>query len=146
MKRNLKIAIWMAIAGTTVIGCVGAPLSASELALKRLKLTASEFDRPQRVTIRFNPARCECPAFEASMDGRWHRVEMSKDNEGIAATLESEAIRKGPGWTASVMARSDGLERKLYHSPTMRILIAAICKNDDCSPAVTGIDSNGNDN
>ena len=146
MKPGFKIAVGLAVLGTTLLGCVGAPLSASEQALKRLKVTVAQLDGLQPVTIRFNPARCECPAFEAMLDGRWHRIEMSKDDESISALLEADAIRKGPGWTASVLAKGDGIERKLYRSPVIRIAVDAVCQDGECKGLQDGTGSDGDGN
>lgn len=46
---------------------------------------AVEADAPYRLSVRYNPAPCECPDFEVHYLGSWHRVVLS----GSTATIQA---------------------------------------------------------
>lgn len=47
----------------------------------------------ERLVVRYNPARCQCPAFEVQLGPHWVRLEVSgaDDKEGPAAVLLGRA-------------------------------------------------------
>jgi hypothetical protein len=116
-------------------GCAGAPLSSAEKALKRTSELVSLWSEVTEAPLRYNPARCDCPEFEIRLGDRWHRIVIANDvkEDPLAAEVYRNAVQVGPGWRATVSGKIDGVVRKRYRSPVMRLKINQVCGPVGCS-------------
>lgn len=133
MNRHIKIvllSLWCVISAP---GCVGAPLSAAELAVRRVTDTTREYSDFATGLIRYNPAGCECPDFELLLGERWHRVEITNDGRDEPATaIFSESLDTGSGFKCWIRGEIEGVLKKRYRSPVIRLRIESRCGSDGC--------------
>ena len=103
LRQMLLLLIGSAVvscASTTTETRVDEPLSYEEQIRNAASVAA---DQPQ-VFVRYNPATCECPAFEVKMGSRWVRVALNDINEP-----DSEAFK------LSFRAKQDMEANKVPH-------------------------------
>lgn len=124
-------------------GCVGAPLSAAELAVIRTRAIADENKDFETGMIRYNPARCNCPDFELLSGKRWLRIHILNDREDdpVAARLFSLSSATGPGWTTYIRGKIKGIYKKEYRTPVLRLDVESICASAGCKTTGIGADS-----
>lgn len=115
-------------------GCAGAPLSPAEMAKKRLAAAASEWSGETIITIRYNPARCDCPEFEALLNKKWYRTILGDGSgtEPVVKEIYDLAIKAGPGWTSSIRGAINGIQPKKYRSAVLKLDVKAICAWPGC--------------
>jgi hypothetical protein len=74
MRGVIPLLLWLA-----VVGCGGArpePQAAPNPLRREIELTVAAIDASQPLLLRFNPAACDCPAFEVKVGERWLRAEL----------------------------------------------------------------------
>jgi hypothetical protein len=136
MKAWLNTILPILMLAPIAAGCVGAPLSAAEKAVKRTSELSSRFSDFGTSRLRYNPARCDCPEFELLLGDRWHRVVIVNDRDDpVAGALAADAIQAGPGWTTTIRGEIDGVEKKRYRSPVLQVQVMAVCGDNGCGTA-----------
>ena len=132
---NKRSIIFLLSVATFCFSCAGAPLSPAEMANKRASVAASKWSAESILTVRYNPARCDCPEFEVLLDNVWHRAIIGNGSgtEPIALEIQNLAVKTGPGWTASVKGAVNGIQTKKYRSAVLKLEIKAVCAWPGCN-------------
>ena len=128
MNRNITILLLTMWCCATCMACVGAPLSAGELAVSRITSIAKENSDFTNGRVRYNPAKCDCPEYELLLSERWLRVEIINDDQDdpVAAALFLESARTGSGLTMTVRGKIAGVQKKKFRSPVLRLRVDEI--------------------
>ncbi len=59
----------------------------------RLRAALRGVPSPSPLALRYNPAHCECPAFEARVGDAWHRADLTGGGEALAERFRLLALR-----------------------------------------------------
>lgn len=80
------------------------PLEAANIrvdrALDDATIEASSQDR-YLAKLRYNPATCACPPWEAELFGRWQRVDLQPEPPRAKQSMREAWVIVGPLWTES---------------------------------------------
>lgn len=111
MSSPARVACFLAV--TACLLCCGSTDTPSLVALERQRvqeLSTRANDDPEAVEgplrVRWNPAPCECPAFEVLVDGEWVRAEVKASTPDAEAVLAPyEAHPDAPLWEWAARGR-----------------------------------------
>lgn len=118
-----------------VVGCASGPtndqLRANPYSVFSMAEAVSAAGEQGDLELRFNPANCECPPWEAKISERWIRTLLTAtSDEGMRQLSLMEAnvrrVGSGPNRGQTVFEVSASIESSLYLSPTLNTPVIGV--------------------